>query len=349
VVFTYAGCVLAPARGAVNQGQRGGGRRQVSEYRRQVAFRPLEQRFPAAGDADFLLEVERDSCVHCCARYYRPAMQGLIILAVLIAVPAAVAIYIFGKPGRVAARRARIRERPSPEGLEDVLSRNVGLYQQVPDDLRSQLHGHVNVFLSEKRFLGLGGQEITPEVQLTVAGIACLLLLNKKPSYFPGFASILVYPDTYETTQVENDGVVETHRRSRRAGESWHRGPVVLSWRDVLRGAANAGDGYNVVLHEFAHKLDEENSGTNGQPILRETGHYKEWAEVLSQEYREFAGRVQRRRNRVINEYGLTSPAEFFAVATESFFEKAVAMEKRLPDLYDQLKKYYGVDPASWH
>ena len=275
-------------------------------------------------------------------------MQGLIILAVLIGVPTAVAMYMFGKPRFVAARRARIRRRPSPEGLDDVLSRNVGLYRRLPGDLRSELHGHVNVFLNEKRFLGLGGQEITPEVQFTLAGIACFLLLNKTPSYFPGFSSILVYPDTYETTQVDYDGVVETHKRSRRSGESWHRGPIVLSWSDVLRGAANAGDGYNVVLHEFAHKLDEENSGTNGQPILREAGHYKDWAEVLGREYEEFADRVQRRKNKVLDEYGLTSPAEFFAVATESFFEKAAAMEKKLPDLYEQLRKYYAVDPASW-
>ena len=275
-------------------------------------------------------------------------MQGLIIFAVLIAVPAAVALYLFGKPQLVNARRARLRQRPPPEGLEDVLSRNVGLYRKLPEKLRSELHGHVNVFLNEKRFLGLGGQEINTEVQLTIAGIACLLLLNERPGYFPGFSSILVYPDTYETTQVDYDGVVETRKRSRRAGESWHRGPIVLSWRDVMRGAANAGDGYNVVLHEFAHKLDEENSGTNGQPILPDTGHYREWAKVLGQEYREFADRVRRRKNRVMDEYGLTSPAEFFAVATESFFEKAYAMEKRLPDLYEQLKKYYAVDPASW-
>jgi len=275
-------------------------------------------------------------------------MQGLLILSVLIAVPMAVAMYIVLKPRFVDARRARVRRRPSPEGLEDVLSKNVGLYRQLPGDLRSELHGHVNVFLNEKRFLGLGGQQITAEVQFTLAGIACFLLLNKKPSYFPGFSSILVYPDTYETMQVDYDGMVETHKRSRRSGESWHRGPIVLSWGDVLRGAANAGDGYNVVLHEFAHKLDEENSGTNGQPILREAGHYQEWAEVLGREYREFADRVYRGKNKVMDEYGLTSPAEFFAVATESFFEKAAAMKKRLPDLYEQLRKYYGVDPASW-
>lgn len=179
------------------------------------------------------------------------------------------------------------------------MSRNIGLYSLVPDDLQAEPHGHINVFLNEKRFLGLGGQEITAEVMATVAGIACLLLLNRDSSYFPGFTSILIYPETYETTQVEHDGVVETSRRSRRAGESWHRGPIVLSWSDVLHGAANPGDGYNVVLHEFAHKLDVENSGTKGLPILQETAHYAEWA-------------------------------EFFAVATESFFEKGAGMSKRL-------------------
>ena len=271
-----------------------------------------------------------------------------MVLLAIIAVPAAIGLYWVIKPKLVRKRRMRLRQQPLPQGVEEILSRNIGLYSLLPDDLRDELHGHVNVFLDEKRFLGVGGQEITPEVAITIAGVACMLLLNREPDYFPGFSSILVYPETYEAEQVHFDGIVETRKRSRRAGESWHRGPIVLSWSNVLHGAVNAGDGYNVVLHEFAHKLDEQNSGTNGQPILHTAGHYREWAEVLGREYRSFADRVSRRKNKVMDEYGLTSPAEFFAVATESFFEKAVAMQKRLPDLYEQLKKYYAVDPASW-
>ena len=276
-------------------------------------------------------------------------MKVLAIILVMTAIPAAVAFYFPLKRRLVRRRRSRLRSRPLPDGVEEILSRNIGLYSLLPDDLQAELHGHINVFLNEKRFLGLGGQEITAEVMATVAGIACLLLLNRDSSYFPGFTSILIYPETYETTQVEHDGVVETSKRSRRAGESWHRGPIVLSWSDVLHGAANPGDGYNVVLHEFAHKLDEENSGTNGLPILQETAHYAEWAEVLGREYRAFGKRVARRKNKVIDDYGLTSPAEFFAVATESFFEKGAAMSKRLPDLYEQLQRFYAVDPAKWH
>ena len=275
-------------------------------------------------------------------------MNGLAFFLVLMAVPLAMVLYWIYKPRYVRRRRAKLRERPNPEGLEDVLSRNIGLYTLLPAELKQELLGHINVFLNEKRFRGVNGQEITPEVMFTVAGAACILLLNREPSYFPGFSSILIYPDTYETTQVEFDGAVETHKRSRRAGESWHRGPIVLSWGDVLRGVSNSEDGYNVVLHEFAHKLDEENSGTNGLPILRDTGHYQEWAEVLGQEFESLEERVARRKNKVIDSYGLTSPAEFFAVATESFFEKSAAMQKRLPDLYEQLKRYYAVDPATW-
>ena len=275
-------------------------------------------------------------------------MQTLIVLAVVMAVPVSIGLYFVLKPKFVERRRARLRGQPLAHGVEDILKWRVGIYSLLPDDLRRQLHGHINVFLDEKRFLGLSGQEITREVAVTIAGTACLLLLNRKATYFPGSSSILVYPTVYEADHVDSDGVVETHRRSKRAGESWHRGPIVLAWSSVEHGAANPGDGYNVVLHEFAHKLDEENGGTNGQPILHADGHYDEWADVLVREYEAFADRVARRRNRVLDEYGLTSPVEFFAVATESFFEKGWSMKRRLPDLYEQLRKFYAVDPASW-
>lgn len=275
-------------------------------------------------------------------------MEKTLIFLAVLAIPAAIGVYLLIKPSLVRRKRARLREQPPAPGVEEILSAKVGLYSVLPAELREQLHGHINVFLDEKTFRGMDGQEVTPEVAVTIAGNACLLLLNRKPSYFPGFSSILVYPDVYEADHVDHDGVVETHRRTRRAGESWHRGPIVLAWSSVHHGSANAGDGYNVVLHEFAHKLDEENNGTNGQPVLHVAGHYGEWATILGQEYESFADRVARRKNKVMDEYGLTSPAEFFAVATESFFEKGWSMQRRLPDLYEQLQKFYAVDPASW-
>lgn len=276
-------------------------------------------------------------------------MQGLGVLLALAAVPAVIFLFIFMRRRLVRHRREKLRRRPAPAALRDSLQRNVGVYALLPGALQQQLHGHMQVFLQEKTFIGCDGQEITEDVRFTVAGLACLLLLNRDATYFPGFRSILMYPASYRATDVIHSGHQETRRESVRAGESWHRGPIVLSWNDVLRGAANAGDGYNVVLHEFAHKLDEENDGTNGLPILGEHGHYGEWARVLSNEYQQLAERVARNRNVVIDEYGLTSPPEFFAVATESFFEKPVAMRAKLPDLYTQLQAFYQVDPAEWH
>lgn len=276
-------------------------------------------------------------------------MNGdLAALLVLVAVPVVIFLVIAGRRRRIQRRRQRLRAVPTTEKLTSTLQRYVGIYPHLPEALRDELHGHMQVFLDEKTFIGCDDLEITDEVRFTIAGLACLLLLNREATYFPGFTSILVYPGSYKATEVSYDGPQETRRQSVRAGESWHRGPVVLSWDDVLRGAADAGDGYNVVLHEFAHKLDEENNGTNGMPILGAGASRGEWASVLGKEFKTFADRVARGRNRVIDEYGLTSPPEFFAVATESFFEKPAAMKKELPDLYAQLQRFYRLDPATW-
>ena len=228
------------------------------------------------------------------------------------------------------------------------LKKNVGLYPTLPENLQLRLHGLIQIFLADKKFISRG-LEITDEIKLTIAGNACLLLLQSNKKTFPGFTSILVYPDTYVAHQTTHDGSLQTLEASRRAGESWMRGPIVLSWGDTLRGSTNANDGHNVVIHEFAHKLDEQTGNMDGLPLLREQSHYAEWSKILEAEYISLQERAKRRKNKVIDTYGTVSPPEFFAVATESFFEKSRQMKTRLPDLYNQLKTYYHLDPASWH
>jgi MtfA peptidase len=246
------------------------------------------------------------------------------------------------------ARRNKLFIKPLRSEWIQLLERNVALYALLPENLRTELHGRINIFLDEKEFLGCAGLEISDEIRITIAGNACLLLLKRDKHCFPGFTSILVYPDTYVSKEVEYDGLVEINKDNVRAGESWHRGPIVLSWADVLRGTLNHSEGHNVVLHEFAHKLDEANEFMNGLPVLRDSSHYAEWAQVLSKEYESLLIRVDRGSNTVIDEYGAVSPAEFFAVATETFFEKPTQMKEKLPDLYRQLKRFYNLDPASW-
>jgi Mlc titration factor MtfA (ptsG expression regulator) len=206
----------------------------------------------------------------------------------------------------------------------------------------------MNVFLEEKEFVGCGGLNITDEVRLTIAAQACLLLLNRKSAYFPGFTTILVYPETYVTTETRKDGLIESVGKAARAGESWHRGPVVLSWGDVLRGASRERHGFNVVLHEFAHKLDEENGISDGLPVLEDSARYQAWSEILNREFQVLQVQAERGENEVLDGYGAKSPSEFFAVATEAFFEKPSGLIEKHPLLYDELKNFYKLDPCRW-
>ncbi len=266
-------------------------------------------------------------------------LLGLLVLAVIIL---GVLKY------RKITRRNRLFQAPLfPEQIA-ILERNVPLYTRLPKELSETLQGCINFFLDEKVFVGCDDLVITDEVRLVIAANACILVVNRDKKYFPGFETILVYPSTYVAKEVRYDGLVELHESSARAGESWYRGPIVLSLTDVMRGSNIQRDGHNVVLHEFAHKLDEENGIMDGLPILRDISDYKEWAEVLTHEYDEFLKRVQRGKNKIIDEYGAVSAPEFFAVATETFFEKSKKMKKALPELYQQLQTFYGLDPADW-
>ncbi len=224
----------------------------------------------------------------------------------------------------------------------------MAVYARLPHELRNQLHGHINVFVAEKEFEGCDGLVITDEICATIAAQACLLLLNRETNYFPGVTTILVYPETYVAPQTHYDGMVETHGGDIRAGESWHRGPVVLSWGDVQRGTAHHGAAHNVVLHEFAHKLDDENAYSDGLPVLAEPEQHRTWAEVLGREYRQLCEAAERDEPTVLDPYGANSPAEFFAVATETFFETPVPLKERHPLLYEELRKFYRVDPFAW-
>lgn len=270
-------------------------------------------------------------------------------LTLLLAV-GAVALLIFLPERWRRFRRRKLFEMPISASYREILECNLPAYRKMPPELRKQLHGHVNVLLNEKQFTGCAGQQMTDEIRVTIAGHASLLLLNHPdPAYFPDFTSILVYPDTYVADEVSYDGEVEIHERVARAGESWHRGPVILSWRDIVHGISGQDDHcMNVILHEFAHKLDEQNGETEGLPVLGDDADYDEWARVLGSEFAALEESVESGRDVLLDEYALHSPAEFFAVATEVFFEKPGEMKRMLPELYAQLRKYYRVDPVAW-
>jgi MtfA peptidase len=255
-------------------------------------------------------------------------------------------IYAIWKLRREVPRR-KLRALPiKPEWIE-VLEKNVKIYRRLPALLREELHGHIQVFLHEKNFEGCGGLELTEEIKVTIAAQACLLLLNRKTNYYPKLTSILIYPSTYIVKNERDEtGVVISEQIH--LGESWQTGMVVLAWDEVLGGAINPDDGQNVVFHEFAHQLDQEDGEADGTPILEKRSQYLAWARVLSNEYNILQNKSVNRLKSVIHRYGATDPSEFFAVATETFFEKSEKMKLKHPALYDELKNYYKVDPITW-
>jgi Mlc titration factor MtfA (ptsG expression regulator) len=245
-------------------------------------------------------------------------------------------------------RRRRLRARPFPPEWQAIAERNVPYCRHLTEDERAEMRGHVQVFLAEKRFEGCGGLEITDEIRVTIATQACLLLLGRDTDYYPDLSSILVYPHAFIVKQRRRlpGGAVEEGVEGR-LGESWSRGEVVLSWDDVLRGAADVHDGMNLVFHEFAHQLDNESGPGDGTPALERRSMYIAWARVLGREYQQLLDDIEHDRETLLRTYGAKNPAEFFAVATEVFFEKPEALRARHPELYDQLKGFYRQDPAA--
>ena len=272
----------------------------------------------------------------------------MIFVELIVVAVGLVTAFFFGKYLVRQSRRKRLLATPFPETWKEVVQKNVPLYNRLSDPLKEQLHGLVHVFLAEKDFEGCGGLEITEEIMVTIAAQACMLLLNRKATYFPKLRTILVYPHTYVARTISSDGALIVDGRSVRLGESWQNGPVVLSWNSVTGGTMNVTDARNVVLHEFAHQLDQEDGAADGAPILEHRSRYAEWARVLSSEYEALQKRKKKRTRSVMNKYGATNPAEFFAVATETFFEKSKQMKKRHPELYDELRDYYKLDPVEW-
>jgi MtfA peptidase len=244
-------------------------------------------------------------------------------------------------------RRQRIRNQPFPPEWLEIVKKNVPYYNQLSTDDQTELQRHIQVFLAEKKFEGCGGQEITDEVRVTIAAQACILLLHRDTDYYPSLRTILVYPHHYYSPGERRlpDGTVSEAPQGR-LGESWYRGPVVLSWDDVLQGAYDYHDAHNVVFHEFAHQLDNESGAGDGAPRLPRNSMYIAWARVMSTEYKHLIDEIMHHHKTDLDTYGATNPAEFFAVITEYFFERPKQLKRLHPELYEQLTLFYQQDPT---
>ena len=243
-------------------------------------------------------------------------------------------------------RLASSLSRPLPPAWLGLLEQQA-LYRKLPTELQFELQAKLKAFLHEKVFIGCDGLVVTDEMRVTIAAQACLLLLNRPTNGYPELRWIYLFPGEFRSRIPTRDesGIVHLPDATL-AGESWENGRVVLAWDSVRRGVARDDDGYNVVLHEFAHQLDQESGPADGAPLLYRREDYDAWSKVFGEAYAQLCAAVDTGENTVIDPYGATSPAEFFAVVTELFYERPAALRAEHPALYDAMVHYFRIDPA---
>jgi len=269
-----------------------------------------------------------------------PEIFSLLLLAIIIVI----AVFLYKK-----RQYQQAINQPFPQEYQTILNKRLPIYEKLPEPLRIKLHQHILCFIYTKIFIGCNDLTITDEMRVTIAAEACLLILNRPSSCYAALKWIYVYPSVFVAKQAQRNeyGIVSTKKRHL-LGESWQNGKVILAWDSVESGMANFSDGQNVVLHEFAHQLDQENGSANGAPLLYTKDSYRIWSKVFSDEFSALQHSLATGHCSLIDSYGATNPAEFFAVVTEVFFERASSLKKLHPELFQLLKDYYQLDPRIW-
>ncbi|MEM7059738.1 MAG: M90 family metallopeptidase [Pseudomonadota bacterium] len=267
-------------------------------------------------------------------------MPTIVVLAVLILCALGVRILLKRQ------KRANLLKAPLSVHQRSIVVEQVPLTTRLPEDLQAKLEGKINLFLDQVDFVGCDGLDVTEQMRLSIAAQACLLVVNNGVWYT--LRTILLYPGAFTSRRAEYDGFVVTERQSIRLGESWSRGPVVLSWEHSEDGGLHEGDGQNVVFHEFAHQLDGLSGHTDAAPLLSKGQKFADWEHVIVTRFERHVQNVEAGRDTVLDEYGAESPVEFFAVAVEVFFEKPARLLRDEPELYHQLAGLFRLEPHSW-
>ena len=236
-----------------------------------------------------------------------------------------------------AIRRKRLAREPFPPAWLSVLKRKVPFFEEIPPEDRERFLGLLRLFVAEKRFSGAGGLEVTDEMKVVIASAAALLVLNLGIEYLDRLSEVIVYPEPFYNPDADEE----------RSGETHEWGVVLVAWSDVKEDFEYWGDGMNTAIHEFAHVLDRAAGAFDGTPELHALEHYRRWVKVTSRHFLRLR-KGGRPETRVLDEYGAESEAEFFAVATESFFGIPAKMRRHTPDLYRELSRFYRADPLEW-
>ncbi|NSX56517.1 zinc-dependent peptidase [Parasulfitobacter algicola] len=267
----------------------------------------------------------------------------VIFLTLLFIITAAISARFWAK----YRKRKKLLSTALLDHQRAIILEKVPIIQKIPPELRYTLEGKINVFLDQVDFYGCDGLDVTEEMELSIAAQACLLIMNSD-AWYKHLRTNLIYPGAFKSQQASHSGYIITEHETVRLGESWSYGPVVLSWAHSEQGAINHEDGQNVVLHEFAHQIDQLSGHTDGAPILRKGQSFADWERVFVQAYKDHVQNIEKGRKTVLDAYGAAGQEEFFAVAVEVFFEKPARLKREEPEVYEQLSELFQLDPTAW-
>ncbi len=265
----------------------------------------------------------------------------------VLAIPLLIATFLLYRWYSRRQKRKQLLKKPLTAQQRAVVERLVPLVRRLPQPLRLSLEGKINLFLDQVTFHGQNDLEVSEEMRLSIAAQACLLIVNS-PVWYDTLRTVLIYPSAFLTHRNSHEGYIVHEDRHSTLGESWARGPVILSWDHALHGGLDAKDGPNVVIHEFAHQLDALTGHTNGIPVLRKGQAYAGWEKAMLEAYNDHVAQVERGDQTLIDPYGATNHEEFFAEAIVTFFERPQALRSEEPALYAQLAELLALDPAQW-
>ncbi len=251
---------------------------------------------------------------------------------------------------RASWLRARRMRCPLPSSWQEILETRVAFYRRLPEAERQELVGLTQVLMGEVGFeAAIGLDRLDESMRIIIASQAALCLLHRPLPELPRLRTVIVYPGAYRARERKHTAEgVEIPVVEERHGEAWEHGVMLLSWDDVAYDAECIDDGLNVVLHEMAHVLDAESGEMDGRPLLPDSGIASRWLRVIGESYSRLERQVRLRRNTVLDPYGAEDHGEFYAVATEAFFESPQGLRDEYPGLYSLLQEYYRVDPSVW-
>jgi Mlc titration factor MtfA (ptsG expression regulator) len=245
-------------------------------------------------------------------------------------------------------RRRKLLSEPFPPYWEAVLKRNVGHYLRLTAPQQARLRDTARVLVAEKQWEGCGGLHVTEEMKVTVAGQAALLLLGLVHDYYARVDSIIVYPTGFRTPNPEDDWEDDELSDFAASGQAVYRGPVILSWDEVVTEGRDPDLGFNVVVHEFAHQLDYLDGVINGTPPLDDPALTASWGPVMTAALESHRALLGRKEESFFTDHAAENETEFFADASEAFFCRPHDLLDEVPGVFDLLAAYYRLDPREW-